>query len=160
MTTITYTNEMPYTYDPTHSGSRYFIGGAYKNYGEFCESVVKFHMGLDYMVNPATSYMDGSDIESINASVKSSGASLACVYGADMDSILAEYFANVHSSLWIWVSMNGEEITEYHMNRNEFESFLRNWAGLAKESGSHKLKIRFKKESHKMLRWLDAQVEG
>ena len=98
MTSITYTNNMPYSYDPTHRGAHYMIGNAYKNNGEFLESVAKFHRGLEYLVNPATSYDNGSDIEELNASVKSSGASLACVYGFDMKTILDTSFANVHSS--------------------------------------------------------------
>ena len=62
MTSITYTNNMPYSYDPTHRGAHYMIGNAYKNNGEFLESVAKFHRGLEYLVNPATSYDNGSDI--------------------------------------------------------------------------------------------------
>lgn len=153
-----YTNNMPYTYDPTHKGAKYLIGDAYKNAGEWFESIAKFHRGYDYMVNPATSYDEGSDIEEMNASVKSGGASLACVYGPDMETILDTYFANVHSTLWIYMVNVGEEITEYHMNADEFREFLENWAGLSRESGSNLLKVRIKKTSGKMLHWLDKKV--
>lgn len=158
MNKYTYTNNMPYEYDPTHKGAHYLIGGAYKNSGEFAESVAKFHRGLDYMVNPATSYDEGSDIESLNASVKSSGASLGCIYGATADDIINTYFANVHSTLWIYVSNTNDEITEYHMNANEFREFLKEWGYTAKESGSHLTKVRLKKESLKMINWLEARV--
>ena len=160
MTSITYTNNMPYSYDPTHRGAHYMIGNAYKNNGEFLESVAKFHRGLEYLVNPATSYDNGSDIEELNASVKSSGASLACVYGFDMKTILDTYFANVHSTLWIYMVQIDDEITEYHMNAAEFRTFLETWAKLAKESGSGLLKIRMKAKSGKMIRWLEDQVNA
>lgn len=158
MKKITYTNTMPYTYDPNHSGAHYMIGDAYKNNGELLESIAKFHRGYDYLVNPATSYDEGSDIEELNASVKSSGASLASVYGPDFDSIIKTYFANVHSTLWIYMVKIDEEITEYHMNAEEFKEFLYNWAGLAKESGSQLQKIRIKKTSGIMVKWLENRV--
>lgn len=158
MKKIAYTNTMRYTYDPMHKGAHYLIGDAYKNYGEFCESVAKYHRGLDYIVNPATSYDEGSDIESMNASVKSSNASLACVYGPDFDTIVNTYFANVHSTLWIYMNIIDDEVTEFHMNATEFREFLNAWAGLAKESGSGLQKIRIKKTSGKMLKWLEDRV--
>lgn len=158
MTTYTYTNTMPYEYRPEHKGAPYFFGNAYKNNGELLESIAKFHRGLDYLVNPATSYDEGSDIESLNASVKSSGASLASVYGNTKEQIIDTYFANVHSTLWIYMVKVDEQITEYHMNADEFRDFLNNFATLATESGSHLLKVRFKKTSGKMLRWLDERV--
>lgn len=158
MLAVTYTNTMPYEYDATHSGAHYLIGGKYKNNGEFAESVAKYHRDLDYLVNPATSYDNGSDIESLNASVKSSGASLARLYGNSKEEIIKTYFANVHSTLWIYVTKVDEEITEYHMNAEEFNEFLTEWGETAKESGTHLTKVRLKKESKKMLRWLEARV--
>ena len=157
MKKFTYTNNMPYTYDPTHARAHYNINGKYANRGEFCESVAKFHRGLEYVSNPATSYDEGSDIESLNASVKSSGASLACVYG-DFDSILRTYFANVHSTLWIYITIIDENVIEYHMNKEEFKNFVIEFGTLAKESGSDLTKIRFKKESQKMLKWFEDQI--
>jgi len=158
MTAITYQNTMPYTYDPDHRGAHYLIGEAYKNHGEFCESVAKFHRGLEYLVNPTTSYMDGSDIESLNASVKSSNATLADVFGNSKEQIVNTYFANVHSTLFIYMVDIDEQITEYHMNANEFREFIDNWAGLAVDSGTHLTKVRFKKTSGKMIKWLEERV--
>lgn len=159
MKNITYTNTMPYTYDPNHSGAHFLIGNAYKNNGEFAESIAKFHRGLEYLVNPATSYDTGSDIEELNASVKSSGASLARVYGNTMEQILDTYFANVHSTLWIYISVIDDEVNEYHMNATEFREFLETWGTLAKESGTRLTKVRLKKESAKMVKWLETRVE-
>lgn len=155
MNKVTYTNTMEYTYEPTHAGAHYKIGNAYKNHGEYLESVAKYHRGLDYLVNPNTSYDTGSDIEEMRASVKSSGASLARIYGNTLEQILNVYFANVHSTLWIFINDMGEEITEYHMNKEEFREFLYEFGTLARENKTHLIKVRLKKVSGKMLKWLD-----
>ena len=160
MKRIEYTNTMSYIYDADRRGSKYSMDGGetWKNHGEWCESIAKFHRGLEYLVNPTTSYDTGSDIEEMSASVKSSGASLACVYGNTKEQIIEEYFENVHSILWLFVVNVDEEIIEYHMNAEEFREFLEEWATTAKESGSHLTKVRIKKTSGKMLRWLEARV--
>lgn len=152
-----YTNTMPYIYNAERAGAKYTMDGGktWKNHGEFLESVAKFHRGLEYLVNPATSYDCGSDIEEMNASVKSSGASLASVYGNSFAQIADTYFANVHSNLWIYMVNTDEEIIEYHMNASEFRKFIEKWGVLAKESGSHLTKIRMKKTSGKMIAWLE-----
>ena len=158
MIKITYVNTMPYAYEPDRKGSKYLIGDAYKNHGEWLESVAKFHRGLEYLVNPNGAYDNSSDIESLNASVKSTGASLARVYGNSYEQIKETYFANVHSTLWIYIQDIGEEIVEYHMNRKEFEEFLDNHHELAVESGSHLTKVRLRKNM-KMLKWLEERVD-
>lgn len=157
MKRYTYTNTMPFTFDPNHRGAHYLIGGKYKNHGEWLESVAKYHRGLEYLVNPATSYDEGSDIESLNASVKSAGCSLACVYGPTYEAIKETYFANVHSTLWIYMQDFGEEIVEWHMNREEFEAFLDEFHEMAKESGSGLQKVRTKKNL-KVIKWLEERV--
>ena len=45
------------------------------------------------------------------------------------------------------------------MNATEFREFLENWAGLTKESGSENLKVRIKKTSGKMIKWMEERVE-
>ena len=158
MTTINYTNEMPYTYNPNHKGAPYLIEGAYKNHGEYIESAIKFHMGIDFAVNPATSFDNGSDIECLSASVKSSGATLASIYGNSFDEIKADYFSRVHSTLWIWGTEIDGIIYEYHMNKAEFSEFIDTFATLTTESSNGKFKIRMKKDSLKMLRWFEAHL--
>ena len=155
-----YTNTMEYIFDNSRRGSKYSMdnGDSFKNHGEFLESVAKFHRGLEYLVNPATSYDTGSDIEEINASVKSSNASLACIYGNSKEQIIEEYFKNVHSTLWIFMINIDEQIIEYHMNAEEFKIFLEEWANTAVESGSHLTKVRIKKVSGKMVKWLEERV--
>ena len=157
MKKVTYTNAMPYIYNPERRGAKYSMDGGktYKNHGEFCESIAKFHRGLDYLVNPATSYDNGSDIEEIKASVKSSNATLADVFGNTFDNIANIYFNNVHSELFIFVNDINDEITEYLMDKEEFRTFIYEWAVLAVDSGTHLTKIRLKKVSLKMLNWLE-----
>lgn len=152
-----YTNTMPYTYDPAHKGAHYLIGEAYKNHGEYLESVAKYHRGLEYLVNPNTSYDTGSDIESLNASVKSSGASLASIYGT-YENIVETYFANVHSTTWIYMVDFEENIIEYHMNADEFREFLDNFHEVTKASGSHLTKVRIRKTSKAMMNWLEERA--
>lgn len=151
-----YVNEMSYMYDAAHKGAPYTMDGgkSWKNAGEWKESICKAHRGLDYMVNPATSWCDGSDIESEHASVKSSGASLACLYGFDFQNILDTYFQNVASTIWYWVEVHDETVIEYHMDSTEFRAFLEAWAKLEKVAGGQ-YKVRMKKTSGKMLDWLD-----
>lgn len=156
-----YTNTMPYIYNPDRRGAHYSLdeGNSWKNAGELLESIAKFHRGYDYLVNPATSYDNGSDIEELRASVKSSGASLASIYGSCMKTILNTYFENVHSTLWIYMVQIDSTIIEYHMTAAEFRAFLESWAGLARESGSQLQKIRIKKTSGKMIKWLEEKIE-
>ena len=160
MTKYTYTNEMPYIYDPTRSGAKYSMDGGktFKNAGEWRESITKFHRGLDYLTNPTTKFDEGSDIESLNASVKSSKATLACLYGHSFDEIVSTYFERVHSTLWIFVEVIDDDVVEYHMNAIEFRAFLEQFGALGIESGSHLLKVRIKATSAKMLAWLDERV--
>jgi hypothetical protein len=103
----------------------------------------------------------GSDIEELNASVKSSGASLACLYGSDKAEIVREYFARVHSTMWIYVVEVDSEFWLYQMNAEEFRAMLEEFSGLARESGKEiRYKLRLKKTSSKMVKWLEERVEG
>lgn len=159
MTSTTYTNPITYTYDTEHSGAHYFFNGKYANCGEFLESVAKAHRGLDYTVNPTTSFDKGSDIESEKASVKSGGASLACLYGDTKEEIIKEFFERVASEKFIYITMVEDNITEYEMNKTEFKNFLDEFGTLAKESGGKDLqKVRIRKTSTKMVKWFEERT--
>lgn len=155
-----YKNEMPYIFDNERKGAKYSMdnGATWKNGGEFIESAIKFHLGLDYLVNPATTYDEGSDIESLNASVKSSKASLACIYGDSFNAIVNEYFENVHSTLWIYGIAVDESIIEYHMNKAEFKEFVEAFGKLEGDSKAKKNKVRFKATSATMVQWFESRV--
>lgn len=155
-----YTNTMPYIYDANKKGSKYSMdnGKTFKNHGEWCESVAKFHRGLEYLINPTTRWDNGSDIEEIHASVKSSNATLASIFGNSAEQIMDTYFEKVASTLWIYVVDTEDTIIEYHMNKIEFREFMNEWHEFAIASGSHLRKVRIKKTSGKMIKWLEERV--
>ena len=158
MTRIEYINTMAYEFHPERNGAKYKIGNKFKNGGEFLESVAKHHRGLDYMVNPNTSWDTGSDIESEHASVKSGKASLCRLHGETFEEIFEGYFNNVASTKWIYMMQIDETIVEYHMNKTEFAEFVRIWGRLGVESGKHEKKIKFLATSGKMIKWLEERV--
>jgi hypothetical protein len=156
MKKLTYLNPVRFDYNP-RAGAHYTVNGHHYNVGQLLETVVKVEHGFNSEI-PATSFDEASDIPELNASVKSSGFSLACVYGESKESIIAEYFSRVKSTMWIYVSMIDETIYEYRMNKTEFAEFLEQFGYLTKETGMNCYKVRGKHESIKMLRWLDERV--
>lgn len=142
-----------YTFDPNRKGAKYTLDGThYMNGGEFKEIVAKDVTGYAGGKDANTRYDMGSDIPELNASVKSSKATLVNMkLGDDFDSSINTYFANVHSNLFIWVSVNEEIATLYMMNAEEFKAFLYKFSGL-NERGF----VRFKAESGKMIAYLES----
>ena len=152
-----YRAKVPYIYDPAHKGAPYSLNGGenWTNFGELSEAQIKAAHGFAAIKDACGSYDKTDDIPELNASVKSSKATLVNkVLGYDFESIKRHYFATVHSTMWIWVSLHGEELTAYYMNAAEFESFIDLWAYFDKD----RKVIRFKAESGKMLRWLDERA--
>lgn len=164
-----YINTMPYTTDMSHPRSHYKIEGAsgFCNMGNLCESIVKHHRGLPYLINPNTAGLDGYDIPEMKMEVKSGESGLGRAIG-NSDFTQSEqihyYFAHKSAdSMWMWVYFNPktQQVIEYHMNKSEFGRFLH----VALRSKQHKqsngkgLNVRFKKTTKKLLTWLDAQVE-
>ena len=161
MRKATYTTTTAIKYDPTHKGAPYTVDGIhYFNNGNKLEAVINEWCGNGFGFDTkAVSFDKGSDVEKLHASVKSSGASLACLYGETKEAIIAEYFERVASRLWIYVVEIDGEFWIYQMDRAEFAEMLEKFATTAKESGSHKLKVRFNKTSGKMIKWLEEKVE-
>jgi hypothetical protein len=158
MELLTYMQEMEYLYYPERKGAKYKIGDTFKNRGELCESISKFKRGLPYLVNPRTDWWQGSDIESLQASVKSSRCSVATIEAETYEKMLDIYFSKVPSILWIYVTIINNIVYEYHMNAAEFRKFLERWGSVDRESGTHKKKIRVREENDKMLQWLNERV--
>jgi hypothetical protein len=155
----TYSINIPYLFDPTHKGAPYtFNGGeSYCNAGEASEIIVKACKGFTAEKDACTPYDKGSDIPELNASVKSSSATLVNKpLGYDFDSFKAHYFATVHSTLWIWAVVMDDTLSTYEMNAEEFAEFVDTWSTWA----SDRKVIRFKKTSGKMIKWLEEKVEG
>lgn len=159
----TYITTLPYEYT-NHARSHYRIANSneYKNHGELMECIAKDHRGLFISdKNPSTRFDQGSDIMEYNASVKSSEASLACLYGRTFTEIVKQYFALVPSDIFIYVELNEEtnEVVEYIMNKREFGAFLQKFGYLHYESGNReKKKIRIRATSQKMIQWFEERV--
>lgn len=161
MRKVTHTTNTTIHFDPAHKGAPYTVDGIhYMNGGNVNEAAVNEWLGKGFGYDTAhVSFDQGSDIEELHASVKSSGASLACLYGETKEQIIAEYFKRTASRQWIYVVRVDEEFWFYFMTKEEFSEMLEKFATTAKESGSHKLKVRFNKTSGKMIKWLEEKVE-
>lgn len=163
MKKITYVNELPYRFT-NHAGSHYQLeNGKYRNHGEMCEHIAKFYRGLFTDTNPSTTYDKGSDIEEERASVKSSESSLAnfCLQGDyTANDFIKTFFANVHSTTFIWVEWDEETemVTEYQMNKREFGAFVQKFGRPAHASGTHAVKVRLLHSSYKMIAWFEERV--
>jgi hypothetical protein len=142
-----------YTFNSAHKGAPYTLDGThYMNGGEFKEIVAKYMTGYMGGKDANTRYDMGSDIPEMNASVKSSKATLVNMkLGNDLGESLDTYFENVHSDLFIWVSVIEENATLYMMNADEFRTFCFKFSGM-NERGF----VRFKAESGKMLAFLES----
>ena len=142
-----------FTFDTAHKGAPYTIDGVhYMNAGEFKEIVAKSVNGFTAHKDANTRFDEGSDIPELNASVKSSGATLVNMKLADtFDEFVRVYFDRVHSTSFIWVSVIESTATLYTMDADEFRTFLYKFAGL-NERGV----VRFKKESGKMIAFLES----
>ena len=157
MTRTEYTIKTAYIYDPAHKGAPYSLNGgeSWTNGGELKEALLKGCLGFAAVKDACGSYDKTDDVPELNASVKSSKATLVNkVLGYDFESVKRHYFATVHSTTWVWVAIHDEELIAYYMDAAEFESFLDKWAGFDKD----RKVIRFKTESGKMLRWLDERA--
>ena len=102
----------------------------------------------------------GSDIPEIKASLKSSAFTLVAaslINGETMTEQWIDYRKRVHSELFVYITKTG---VAFEMNIIEFEEFVFTWCGMERESAKNGggLKIRCKKESKKMIRWLEERA--
>lgn len=151
-----YTINVNYTYDTSHKGTNYTLDGQHwMNGGEFAEVITKSVLGFEAKKDANTSYDVASDIEELNASVKSSRFTLVNKTLADtFDETVNLYFKTVHSTCWIYTVVLEEEVTLYTMNANEFKSFLYAFTALNERNV-----IRAKATSTKMIKWFEEKVE-
>lgn len=136
-----------------------------KNKGIAREHDLCAYMGIERSHHDSGAYDKGSDIElgEMLISVKASGFTLISgKYATDnglttYEEIMDFYMATTHSNLWAYVTA---DYKVYMMNRSEFIAFCANFCGTEKESAKNGggLKIRCKKESGKMLEWLEAHI--
>lgn len=102
----------------------------------------------------------GSDIPELLASVKSSHFTLAsgtALRGETMTDQWSDYAGRVHSKKFVYVTLTG---LAYEMNLEEFKKFVFTWCRMERDSAKNggAVKIRCKRESKKMTKWLQEQV--
>ena len=155
MTKSVYPLTIDYIYDSTHSGAHYTLDGVhYMNAGEWAEVATKAVLGYELSKDASTPFNEGSDIEEIHASVKSSRATLVNYRLADtFEGSVKRYFEEVASSVFIYTIVLEQEVTLYTMNATEFEDFIRQFSAL-NERGV----IRFRSTSTKMIAWLENHI--
>lgn len=121
------------------------------------------HYGIIRTAHDSGSYDTGSDIETgyANISVKASAFTLMsgslCEGLETFNEIWALYKSKVHSDTFAYIT---KEYEVYEMNLNEFEKFVFAFCKTERESEKNggQMKIRCRKESEKMLRWLNERA--
>lgn len=119
--------------------------------------------GITRTSHDAQAYDKASDIDAgeKQVSVKASGFSLMsgslCKGCVDFDSIWKRYASRVHSNTFAYVTA---DYTVYEMTLDEFRSFVYEFGRLERESAKNggALKIKCRKESKKMVGWLEARA--
>lgn len=108
-------------------------------------------------------YDKGSDIETGTANISVKASSFTLMSGSlcqgleDFDAIWNLFKSRVHSDTFAYVT---QEYEVYEMNLNEFEKFVYTFCTTERESKKNggRTKIKCRKESGKMLRWLEERA--
>jgi len=117
------------------------------------------YMGVERSHHDSGAYDKDSDCNAgdMHISVKSSGFTLMsgslCEGRESFDEIWDLYESRVHSNLFAYIT---DDYTCYMMNLSEFKQFVYSFCRTERESEKNggQMKIRCRKESEKMLRWL------
>lgn len=153
MKKITAEIKINYIFDTTHKGANYSFdnGQNWCNGGEFAEIIAKSVLGFAPHKDANTAYDVASDIPELNASVKSSRFTLVNKkLGDTFEESIDNYFATVHSSLWIYVVVVDNVATLYFMDKIEFTRFLYTFTAL-----NERQVVRSKATSGKMIAWFE-----
>lgn len=134
-----------------------------KNAGDAREWALCAHHGVARTVHDSVAYDRDSDCNANGHgySVKASGASLMsgslCEGLEDFEAIWTLYASRVHSDRFVYVTKSW---TAYDMDLTEFGTFVHEFGYCERESSKNggKVKIRFRKESSKMVAWLESHV--
>ena len=122
------------------------------------------HYMVERTSHDSLAYDKGSDLDtadgkhiSIKASAFTLMAGSLCEGRDTFDGIWALYAERVHSNIFAYVTA---DFTVYEMNLDEFKCFVYTFAHTERESEKNGggLKIRLRKESGKMLKWLADRV--
>lgn len=147
--------KIDYIFDTTHKGANYSLDGEHwTNGGEFAEVITKSVLGFEAKKDANTSYDKASDIEELNASVKSSRFTLVNKVLADtFEETINKYFETVHSDKWVYTVVMESTATLYWMDADEFKSFLYQFCFFNERKA-----VRCKATSGKMIKWLEERL--
>lgn len=152
-------HEIPFKYefDPAHKGAPYTLDGGnhWMNRGQF-KQIARVAALFGRVESPDhVPYDVDSDIPELHESVKSAKATLVnMVLGKDLESTLDFYFSHTASKVHSFVTIVDEMLITYLMENDEFAEFTRNFGFY----DSQRKVVRFKDESHKMIKWLEERV--
>ena len=129
------------------------------NAGDRRECALALHMGQKWEHHDSKPYHIASDVEAgdMHISVKASAFTLmsgTMTEGRDnLEDILALYMERTHSNTVAYIAA---DFTAYLMNMVEFTKFVRTFCYVERDSEKNGggYKVRCRKESGKMLRWL------
>ena len=144
-----------YTFNTAHKGANYTLDNEHWiNGGEFTEIVTKSVLGYEAKKDANTRYDVASDIEEINASVKSSRFTLVNMKLAEtFEETITKYFETVHSTVWIYTVVMEKEATLYYMNKEEFTEFLNTFCFF-----NERFNVRCRATSGKMIAWFENKL--
>ena len=163
MKRISYQNTMNFRHSTVVTRTPYYLPeiDRWRNHGELCEHIAKYHRGIFTEANPNTAFNIGSDIEEEHASVKSSRFGLAENFGDSktISEAIKYYFNNVASTTFIYIVFDEktQTVVEYQMNKSEFGKFIHYFSSPYIHKKNNKIEIRGRKDSKKMIKWLEAQ---
>ena len=136
------------------------IERTYSNFGHHAEQALAYTLTGEIRKHDSVPFFADSDIPEYHMSVKAGGFTLASGNlnrGDTFEEKWADFRSRVASTAFAFVTTG---MVAYIMNIDEFETFVFTFCKLEKESEKNGglMKIRCKKESEKMLQWLQAQV--
>ena len=131
----------------------------HKNAGIAREWALCHYYKVERTAHDSLAYDKGSDLDAAgkHISIKASAFTLMCSNlcegREDFDGIWNLYAERVHSDTFAYITA---DFTVYEMNLGEFKRFVYAFAHTERESEKNggQVKIRLRKESGKMLRWL------
>lgn len=132
------------------------IERTYKNFGMHAEQALCYTLTGELRKHDRVRYDIGSDIPEYDMSVKSSKFTLMSgklAHADTFEGIVEEFFANVHSERFAYVT---QSMKAYIMDKETFKEFVYRFCELGRESQKKggNLKVRMKAESCAVLVWL------
>ena len=136
---------------------------SHKNAGIAREWALCRHYMVERTAHDSLAYDKGSDLDAAGKHISIKASAFTLMSGAlcegleDFDSIWNLYESRVHSDTFAYITA---DFTVYEMNITEFKQFVYMFARTERESEKNggQVKIRCRKESAKMLKWLTAMV--